>query len=134
MNCLQQNSATRRYLYRFVPTMTAYAVALLFAEWALHRFHPTGAMLYALAVLPAIPIIGIIVVVGLYLAEEKDEFPRNLLVQALLWGLGAILSLTSVWGFLQLYAHVHPFQPFMAFPLFWMFQGIATAVLRWTYR
>ena len=34
MNCLQQNSATRRYLYRFVPTMAAYAVALLFAEWA----------------------------------------------------------------------------------------------------
>jgi len=72
MNCMQTNPAVRRYFYRFVPTMTAYAVALLAAEWAIHRFHPTGALLYAVAVLPAIPIIGIIVVVGLYLAEEKD--------------------------------------------------------------
>jgi hypothetical protein len=134
MNCLQQNSATRRYLIRFVSTIAAYAVALLFADWALHRFHPTGWLLYALAVLPAIPIIGVIVVVGLYLAEEKDEFQRNLLIQSMLWGLGGILSLTSVWGWLQLYAHVHPFQPFMTFPLFWMFQGIATAALRWRYR
>jgi hypothetical protein len=134
MNCLQQNPATRRYLKRFIPTMTAYAVALLIAEGAIHRFHPTGALLDGLAVLPAIPIIGIIVVVGLYLAEEKDEFQRNLLIQSMLWGLGGILSLTSVWGFLQLYAHVHPFQPFMTFPLFWCFQGIATGVLRWRYR
>ena len=134
MGCLQTNPAVRRYFYRFVPTMTAYAVALLIAEWAIHRFHPRGALLYGLAVLPAVPIIGIIVIVGLYLAEEKDEFQRNLLIQLMLWGLGGILSLTSVWGWLQLYAHVHPFQPFMTFPLFWMFQGIATAALRWRYR
>ena len=134
MNCLQQNSATRRYLYRFVPTMTAYAVALLFAEWALHRFHPTGAMLYALAVLPAIPIIGIIVVVGLYLAEEKDEFLRNLLIQSMLWGLGAIMALTTVWGFLQIFTPIPRFQPFMTFPLFWCFQAIATGALQKKYR
>jgi hypothetical protein len=134
MNCLQQNSATRRYLYRFVTTMAAYAMMLLFVDWTIHRYHPTGALLDGLAVLPAIPIIGIIVVAGLYLAEEKDEFQRNLLIQSMLWGLGGILSLTSVWGFLQLYAHIHPFQPFMTFPLFWCFQGIATAALRWRYR
>jgi hypothetical protein len=131
---MQQNPATRRYLIRFVSTIAAYAVALLFADWCIHRLHPTGALLYGLATLPAVPIIGVIVVVGLYLAEEKDEFQRNLLIQSMLWGLGAILSLTSVWGFLQLYAHVHPFQPYMTFPLFWCFQGIATAALRWRYR
>ena len=42
--------------------------------------------------LPAIPIIGIIAVVGLYLAEEKDEFQRNLLIQSMLWGLGQVES------------------------------------------
>ena len=114
--------------------MAAYAVALLVAEWAIHRFHPTGALLYALAVCRRLPIIGIIVVVGLYLAEEKDEFQRNLLIQSMLWGLGAIIALTSVWGWLQLYAHVHPFQPFMTFPLFWCFQAIAAATLQRRYR
>jgi hypothetical protein len=134
MGCLQKNPATRRYLYRFVPTMTAYVVFLLFAEWAIHRFHPTGSLLYALAVLPAIPIVGIIVVVGLYLAEEKDEFQRNLLIQSMLWGLGAIMALTTVWGFLQIFTPIPRFQPYMTFPLFWCFQGIATGVLQKRYR
>ena len=134
MGCLQKNPATRRYVYRFVPTMTAYVVFLLFAEWAIHRFHPTGWLLYGLAVLPAIPIVGIIVVVGLYLAEEKDEFQRNLLIQSMLWGLGAIMALTTVWGFLQIFTPIPRFQPYMTFPLFWCFQGIATGVLQKRYR
>ena len=134
MGCLQKNPATRRYLFRFIPTMVAYVAVLLFVEWHIHRFHPTGALLYGLAVLPAIPIIGIIVVVGLYLAEEKDEFLRNLLIQSMLWGLGAIMALTTVWGFLQIFTHIHRFQPFMTFPLFWCFQAIATGALQWRYR
>jgi len=134
MTCLQKNPAARRYVARFVFTMCAYAAALLVTDWELHRFHPTGALLYGLAVLPAIPIMVLIAIMGLYLSEEKDEFQRKMLVESLLWGLGAILSLTTVWGFLQLYAHVHPFQPFMAFPLFWFFQGVAAAALKWRYR
>ena len=134
MGCLQKNPATRRYLYRFVPTMTAYVVFLLFATWAINRFHPTGWLLYGLAVLPAVPIIGIIVVVGLYLAEQKDEFQRNLAIQSMLWGLGAIMALTSVWGFLQMFTHIYPFQAFMTFPLFWCFVGIAAGALQKRYR
>ena len=53
MGCLQKNPATRRYLQRFISTMVAYVVVLLFVEWFVHRFHPTGALLYGLATLPA---------------------------------------------------------------------------------
>jgi len=134
MGCLQKNPAARRYLFRFIPTMVAYVAVLLFVEWYIPRFYPTGALLYGLAVLPAVPIIGIIVVVGLYLAEEKDEFLRNLLIQSMLWGLGAIMVLTTVWGFLQIFTPIHRFQPFMTFPLFWCFQGIATVILQKKYR
>lgn len=134
MGCLQKNPAIRRYLSRFIPTMVAYVVVLLFATWAIHRFHPTGALLDGLAVLPAVPIIGIIVVVGLYLTEEKDEFLRNLQIQSMLWGLGAIMALTTVWGFLQIFTPIHPFEPFMTFPLFWCFVGIAAGVLQKRYR
>jgi hypothetical protein len=134
MGCLQKNPAMRRYLWRFIPTMIAYVVVLLFVEWFVHRFHPAGALLDGMAILPAIPIIGIIVVVGLYLAEEKDEFQRNLLIQSMLWGLGAILSLTTVWGFLQIFTPIPRFQPFMTFPLFWCFQAIATGALQKRYR
>ena len=134
MNCLQQNSATRRYLIRFVSTIAAYAVALLFADWALHRFHPTGWLLYALAVLPAIPIIGVIVVVGLYLAEEKDEFQRNLLIQSMLWGLGGVLVFTSAWGSLETFVHIRHFNPSWTYLLFWIFFILRTPFLLRKYR
>jgi len=134
MGCLQKNPAIRRYLWRFIPTMVAYVVVLLFVEWFVHRYHPAGALLDGMAVLPAIPLIGVIAIIGIYLAEEKDEFLRNLQIQSMLWGLGAIMALTTVWGFLQIFTPIHRFQPFMTFPLFWCFQGIATGVLQRKYR
>jgi len=130
----QKNAAGRRYLQRFIPTMVAYVVFLFFVEWYVHAFHPAGALLYALAILPAVPIVGVIVVFGLYLAEEKDEFQRNLIVQSMLWAIGGILALTSVWGFLQMFTRIPHFQPFLAFPLFWLFFGVSSAILRWKYR
>jgi hypothetical protein len=48
--------------------------------------HPHGVLAYAVAVLPALPIAGALVGTGMYLGEEKDEFQRNSLVQALLGG------------------------------------------------
>ena len=63
----------------------AYLVLLPFVTWYFHRYHPHGLFAYILAVLPSIPGIGIMVALGLYLAEEIDEFQRNLMIQALLW-------------------------------------------------
>src|ERR1700751_5148924 len=101
MNCLQTNPATRQYLRRFGLAMSAYIALLLIVATSFHRFHHTGPVAYFLAVLPAMAIIAQIVPVGLYLAEEKDEFQRNLFVQALLWGLGGVLAVTSVLGMLE---------------------------------
>jgi hypothetical protein len=54
--------------------------------------------MYLLAILPAIPVIGIIAVVGRYLARENDEFVRMMVVQALLWGLGITFVTDTVLG------------------------------------
>ena len=61
-------------------------------------------MVYLLAVLPALPLVGSLVIVGLYIAEESDEFERSILVQSMLWGLGGALSVSTVWGFLSDFA------------------------------
>src|ERR1017187_10299556 len=95
MTCLQMNPAIRRYLRRFAVTMTAYIALTVVVALSFHRYHPKGPFAYLLAVLPGLAIIGMIVTVGLYLAEEKDEFQRNLFVQAMLWGLGGVLAVTS---------------------------------------
>lgn len=93
--------AGRRYLKRFFPTMFAYVVALFSATWALRVYQPEGAALVVLAILPALPIIAIIIVIGLYLVEETDEYLRHRIVSAMLVGLALMLSVMTAWGFME---------------------------------
>jgi len=134
MSCLPKNSAARRYLYRLFTTLAFYIAFLVTAVWAFSRYHLTGALAYLLAVLPALPIVGMVVVVGLYLAEEKDEFQRAVLVQALLGGIGATLVVTTAWGFLENYAHFQRLNILMIWPLYLIFVGISYGLVKARYR
>jgi hypothetical protein len=89
MSCDSINPAQKRYWIRLLVTLAVYAAFLFLALWEFIHHHPAGVLAYALAILPAIPIVGILVILGLYLAEEKDEFLRSLTVQSMLWSLGA---------------------------------------------
>lgn len=80
--------ATRRYLLRLAPTMAVYVLFVFLSKWSFQRFHPTGLSMCLLAILPALPMIGSLAIVALYLAEESDEFERFILIQSVLWGLG----------------------------------------------
>jgi hypothetical protein len=96
-----QSPAGKRYMRRFVPTMTAYVVFILGSTWIQRHWYPEGPWLVLLAILPALPIIGIIGVMGLYLLEETDEYQRQTIVAAMLGGLAMMLSFASAWGFLE---------------------------------
>jgi hypothetical protein len=105
MQCIPHSKAGRRYVYRLAPTMALYIVFLFIAKWLFHHLHPTGLIVYLLAVLPALPLIGALAIVGLYIAEESDEFERSIIVQSMLWGLGAALSISTIWGSLEDFAN-----------------------------
>jgi hypothetical protein len=128
-------AASRRYLWRFVPTMLAYVVIVFAVSWLFENHQePAGPIAYLLAILPAIPIIGIIVIMGLYLVEEKDEFMRMRQVMAMLIGMGLTMSVTVAWGFLEIYMHVAHMSSFWVFPMFCAAWGFASGVLAWVYR
>ena len=129
-----KSAAARRYFVRFAVTMTLYVITLCVVVVAFVHWHPRGALAYLLALMPAIPCIGLLAVFGLYLAEEKDEFQRMLGVQSMLWGIGGTLSVTTVWGFLQSFTHIPHFQPIWTFVLFWCFFGISIPLLLRKYR
>lgn len=128
MDCTN-NPAARRYFRRFAVTMSLYALFIVLSVVAFTRFHVTGPLAYVLAVLPALPIIGLIAIFGLYLKEEKDELQRSIGVEALLWGTGATLSLTTVWGFLENFVQVPHLQLMWVFPIFWVFFGISIPMI-----
>jgi hypothetical protein len=113
---VHQTPAARRYLKRFAPTMIAYVVVLFSATYAVKAFHPSGAALIALSILPALPIIAVLVVIGLYLVEETDEYLRQRIVTAMLFGIGVVLAVSTVLGFLQINDVVGKVDVFWGFP------------------
>ena len=134
MNCATNNPAAKRFLRRIVITMLLYALSLVLAVGVFLRFHPTGVLAWLLAILPAISITGLLAIFGLYLAEEKDEFQRFIGVQAMLWGIGGTLAVTTVWGFLENFVHVPHLQLILVFPIFWFFFGVSLPVLLARYK
>jgi hypothetical protein len=134
MFCIPEGAASRRYLYRFAPAMGLYLLFLYISVKAFRHLHPTGAFAYGLAILPALPLIATIIIVGIYLVEEQDEFQRNLFIQSVLWGIGLSMAVMTVWGFLELLAGIPHFQTYLAYPLFWTFVGAATPLLKLRYR
>jgi hypothetical protein len=127
---MAKTPAARRYLKRFAPTMAAYFVALFGANWAMDAWHPTGLPLIALAVLPALPIVTVIGVIGLYLIEERDEYQRAQMVQGMVIGMGFMLALASVWGFLEEAEAVPHVKAYWAFVTWCAGWGVAQCVLK----
>jgi len=134
MECVEGNPAVKRFLWRFAGAMSGYVACLCVAIVAFVHYRPVGVLAYALAVLPALPIVGLLAVFGFYLAEEKDEFQRSLFVQSMLWSTGATLAATTVWGFLENFVHVPHLQLIWIFPLYCIFWGIATPLVKLRYR
>ncbi len=129
-----RSKAGRRYVYRLAPTMLVYIVFLFIAHWTFHHHHPTGLLVYLLAVLPALPLIGSLALVGLYITEESDEFERSIIVQSMLWGLGGALSVGTVWGSLEDFAKAPHISIFHVYLFFWIFMGISQPFIRMRYR
>jgi len=134
MFCSPKNPAMKRYYVRFMVTMVVYAVTLVLSVLAFVHLRPTGVVAYILAMLPALSIVAQMVTFALYLSEEKDEFVRNLQIQAMLWGIGATLSATTIWGFLQSFVHLHPLDPILVYPMFCGLSGVAYALVHMRYK
>jgi len=129
MICSTNNPAQRRFFARFAVVMTLYIALLVPTIVAFVRYRPAGLLAYGLAVLPALPILGMLLIIGMYLAEEKDEFIRNLQIQSLIGGMGGTLALVSVWGFLENFAQTPRLQLFLIYPIFWGFVGVSALVV-----
>ena len=93
--------AWKRYNWRVIWLSLIYATFLLPAVYGFkHKLIPE-ALQYLVAILPALPIIGIFFAIGRYLVEEQDEYVRMLMVRQTLWASGFALSVATIWGFLE---------------------------------
>ena len=99
---MHANSAQRRYNRRVLVLMGAYVVVLVgVVSYAKGHLPLQGAGGVVLALLPALPIIGVFGAMARYLIEERDEYIRNRFVFQALVATGLTLSLCTAWGFLE---------------------------------
>lgn len=129
-----KNPAQKRYRQRFIPAMSLYVAAIVGVSLAFDYLHPRGLLAYVLAALPALPIIGVITAMGLYIVEEKDEFARAVQVEAMLWGIGFTVAVCTTWGLLEVYADAPRLWVFLVGPIFCVVLGAAQPLIRLRYR
>ena len=98
---MAQGYAIKRYNRTVLTLSAVYAALLIAAELAIGRYGLSGPFAYVVAILPALPIIGIFAAIGRYLIEEKDEYIRMLQVRQTLVASGLALSVATAWGFLE---------------------------------
>jgi hypothetical protein len=122
-----------RVLFFIVPL---FPLVFILSFWGFHYYHIhlAGSLAYLCAFMTSLPILGFIVVYGLYLAEEKDEFQRAICVQSMLWGIGATLAVTTFWGSLEKIAPVPHMDISSVQFLFLVVMVIAQWLIRWSYR
>lgn len=125
--CGPPSTAQSAYMRRFVPMMTIYVLLLFGAVWLGKAYHPTGLAAVALAILPALPLIGVVWAMGRLIIEESDEYLRSLTIRQILIATGFMLSVTSIWGFLESADQVPHLPLYWAFIL-WCF-GLAVGSL-----
>jgi hypothetical protein len=122
------NPAQRAYTRRAVPLMIAYVATLTIAIWTHDRLAPSGPLAVALAILPALPLIGVVWALGRLLVEERDEYLRSLHVRQFMIATGFMLVVTCVWGFLETFALVPHVPMYWAFIIWCAGLGIGTLV------
>ena len=134
MFCSSKSPAVRRFARSCWMSAGLVVVLAVAAAAAFSLLHLKGLLAYPVAVLPALPILWMLFETGRYLAVEKDEFQRNLLVQCMLGGIGGTLATTTAWGYLEAFVHVPHLQTMWIFPIFWLFVGISVPVVYRRYR
>ena len=116
---LYRSPALRRYVTRLVILISIYLVTLSIAVRAFRADAVSGPAAYVLAVVPALPIIGVFWAVMRFLVEEPDEFIRLLLVRQCLFATGFCLTIMTVWEFLQNFDLVPPGNGGFGAAFFW---------------
>ncbi|HEX4738118.1 MAG TPA: hypothetical protein VH331_11215 [Allosphingosinicella sp.] len=122
----ETSPAQRAYVRRFLPMIVLYIVILFGVVWLQDRIKPAGPLAIVLAILPALPLLGVIWALGRLVIEEQDEYLRSLIVRQFMIATGFMLTVTSIWGFLDAFDQVPHVPMYWAFIIWCIGLGVGT--------
>lgn len=107
------------YCLTLVPVVYAVRNGLVAQPWRM-----------ILALLPALPVVGFFASYARYLADEKDEYQRTLVVRQILGATTVAMTCAVVWGFLSDLGGAPPIATYwIAFV--WVFAQAVMAFVDW---
>ena len=122
----------RRYSYRILGFGLLYVVTLFGAITAMRQpWAPAGAGAWALAVLPALPVVGMIWAIFRLIVETDDEYQRFLFVKQVLIATGLTLAIATIWGFLENFDLVADVPGYHVTVLWFAMIGVGGCIARW---
>ena len=113
-----------RYTRRFLLASFGYMLGLGVAVTIANRVDLSEIESFLIALLPVIPVLGMIWTMARYLIEEEDEFLRHRAIMASLFGLGGVLTLGTFWGFLETFEVVPHIWAWWVFPVWAIGMGL----------
>ena len=117
MTKTSRNPAYRRYTRRMIPISLAYVGAVGLASRLIPDNAAANGATVAIALVPGLAVLGWIWAMARLLVELDDEYLRMLEVRKFLIATGFALSITSVWGVLELFTTVPALPVFFVWPL-----------------
>jgi hypothetical protein len=117
-----------RYNRRMGLVTIVYVAVLVAAVWVANTYRPTGPLLWMVAILPAVPVIGMIAAMLRLLVEETDEYLKFKTARLALIATGFMLAVTTVWGFLETFGLVPHVPAYAAFVVWCAGLGVGTCV------
>jgi len=122
--------ALRAYNWRFAMFSAVYAAAMIVAGNIYGSLAEGSPLLWLLATVPLVPVLGMIWTMYRYLREEKDEYLRHRATTASLVGLALVLVVGTSWGFLETFGLVPHVWNWWVFPAWAIGLGIGMAFTR----
>jgi hypothetical protein len=117
-----------RWIFRMSIVGVVYLIALLISSMLFDNYELTGIPAFAVALVPVLPIFGLIWVYKRYMQEEQDEFQRHQIHRSILWAFFGTLVIATAIGRLEnhsliLHRHTDFFNNFGIFFLYWWLQS-----------
>ena len=121
----------RRFLIRLAISATVFGLSIVAAKHLIGQGLVGGPLVWVIALIPGLAMVGIFYAYGMLIIEQKDEFIRMLVLRQLIIATGIALSFATVWGFLEsfgLVAHIYPYYFAFAWIAGFAFGGLVNRV------
>ncbi len=124
-------ATNRRFLLRLGVSAAVLGLSVVLARHVIGQEVVSGPLLWGLALIPGLAMVGIFYAYGMLIVEQKDEFIRMLVVRQLVIATGIALAFATVWGFLEefgLVAHVYAYYVAVAWIVGFAFGGLVNRI------